>query len=107
MFDSVLGQGKPMTREDLDLTPPRRVSPGMPPSTYVNVHQRGYAEAATNLDMAQASHTALPQHFLPPPSYQSVSPQHFVPGLQHDRVPDTHQRKLLFELSTVKNCNKD
>ena len=33
VFGSVYGQGKAMTREALDVAPPRRVSPGVSPST--------------------------------------------------------------------------
>ena len=63
LFGSVLGQGKPMSSEALDLTLPRRVSPGVLPSTYCNVLQRGYAETAANVEMTQAPQPALPQHF--------------------------------------------
>ena len=107
VIGSVLGQGKPMSREALDFTPPRRVSPGVSRSTYFNVHQRGYAEAAANVEMAQTPQPALPQHFVPPPPYQSASPQQFVPRRQYDRVPDSRQRELDIDLSTKKNCTKD
>ena len=85
VFGSVLEQGKAMTREALDATPLRRVSSGVSPSTYFGSRQPGYANAAANVEMAQAPQPVLPQHYVPPP---------MAPGLQYDRVPDTRQRKL-------------
>ena len=94
VFGSVLGLGKAMTREALDVSPPRRVLPGVSPSTYFGARQPGYAGAAANVEMAQAPQPVLPQHYLPPPMYQSAPPPHMAPGLQYDRVPDAQQRKL-------------
>uniref|UniRef100_A0AAV1T1I0 Uncharacterized protein n=1 Tax=Peronospora matthiolae TaxID=2874970 RepID=A0AAV1T1I0_9STRA len=93
-FGSVLGQGKAMTKEALDVSPPRRVSPGVSPSTYFGARQPGYAGAAANVEMPQAPQPVLPQHYVPPPMYQPAPPPHMGPGLQYDRVPDTRQRKL-------------
>ena len=66
VFGTVLGQGKSMTREALDVSPPRRVSPGVSPSTYFGARQPGYAGAAVNIEMAQAPQPVLPQHYVPP-----------------------------------------
>ena len=85
VFGSVLGQGKAMTSEALIVRPPRRVSPSVSPSTYFGARQPVYANAAANVEMAQAPQPVLPQHYVPPP---------MAPGLQYDRVPDTRQRKL-------------
>uniref|UniRef100_A0AAV1TYK1 Uncharacterized protein n=1 Tax=Peronospora matthiolae TaxID=2874970 RepID=A0AAV1TYK1_9STRA len=94
VFGPVLGQGKAMTREASDVSPPRRVSPGVSPSTYFGARQPGYAGAAANVEMAQAPQPVLPQHYVPPPMYQPAPPPHMAPELQYDRVPDTRQRKL-------------
>uniref|UniRef100_A0AAV1TA11 Uncharacterized protein n=1 Tax=Peronospora matthiolae TaxID=2874970 RepID=A0AAV1TA11_9STRA len=94
IFGSVLGQGKAVTRESVDVSPPRRVSPGVSPSTYFGARQPGYAGAAANVEMAQAPQPVLPQHYVPPPVYQPAPPPHMAPGLQYDRVPDTRQGKL-------------
>ncbi|CAI5733621.1 unnamed protein product [Hyaloperonospora brassicae] len=94
VFGSVLGQGKAMTREALVVSPPRRVSPGVSPSTYFGARQPGYAGAAVNVEMAQAPQLVLHQHYVPPPMYQPAPPPHMAPGLQYDLVTDTRQRKL-------------
>uniref|UniRef100_A0AAV1UG45 Uncharacterized protein n=1 Tax=Peronospora matthiolae TaxID=2874970 RepID=A0AAV1UG45_9STRA len=94
VFGSVLGQGKAMTREALDVSPSRRVSPGVSPSTYFGARQPGYAGAAAKVEMAQAPQPVLPQHYVPPPMYQPAPPPHMAPGLQSDLVPDTRPMKL-------------
>ncbi|CAI5716720.1 unnamed protein product [Hyaloperonospora brassicae] len=81
VFGSVLGQGKAMTREALDVSPPRRVSPGVSPSTYFGARQPGYAGAAAKVEMAQAPQPVLPQQYVPPPMYQPAPPPHMAPGL--------------------------
>uniref|UniRef100_A0AAV1TRK0 Uncharacterized protein n=1 Tax=Peronospora matthiolae TaxID=2874970 RepID=A0AAV1TRK0_9STRA len=93
VFSSVLGQGKAMTREALDVLPPRRVSPSESPSTYFSTRQPGYAGAAAKVEMEQAPHPVLPQHYVSPPMHQPA-PHNMAPGLPYDRVPDTLQRKL-------------
>lgn len=72
VFGSVLGRGNSMSREALDVMPFRRVLPGVSPNSYFGVHLRGYADAATNAEMAQAHQPALPQHYQPPLAYQPV-----------------------------------
>lgn len=52
VFVSFLGRGKPMSREVLDIMPPRRVSPRVSPNTCLDLHQHGYAGAAANVEMA-------------------------------------------------------
>ena len=94
VFGSVLEQGKAMTREAMDATPLRRVSSGVSPSTYFGSRQPGYANAAANVEMAQAPQPVLPQQYVPPPMYQPAPPPPMAPGLHYDHVPDTRQRKL-------------
>ena len=94
VFGSDFVLGKAMTREALGVTPPRRVSPVVSPSTYFGARQLGYASAASKFEMAQAPQPVLPQHYVPTPMYQLSPPPPMVPGLQYDHVPDTRQRKL-------------
>nr|CCA23219.1 conserved hypothetical protein [Albugo laibachii Nc14] len=82
----MLGQGRPMNRKALEMTPPRRVSRVVSPSTYFGASQRGYAVAAANVELVQAPQPDLPQHYVPPP--------HIAPAPQYGCVPDTRQRKL-------------
>ena len=81
-----------MNRKALEMTPPRRVSRVVSPSTYFGASQRGYAVAAANVELVQAPQPDVPQHYVPLASYQP-SP-HIAPGPQYGRVPDTRQRKL-------------
>lgn len=94
VFGSSIGRGNPMSREAFDVTPPRRVSPGVSPNTCFGLQQRGYADAAANVEMAYAPQPVLPQHYRPPSFYQSVAQEEFLPGLQLELVPDSRQRKL-------------
>ena len=48
----LLGQGRPMNREALELMPPLRVSSVVSPSTYFGASQRGYAGAAASVGIA-------------------------------------------------------
>ena len=94
VFGSMLGQGRPMSREALEMTPPRRVSRVVSPSTYFGASQRGYAGAEANVEMAQVPQLELPKHYVLPPIYQPPPPPHIAPGPQYGRVSDTRQRKL-------------
>ena len=91
VFGSTIGRGQPMNRRALDVTPPRARSPHMSPGIYFGVNQPGYARAAENVEMAQASQPELPQHFVPPPVYQQAPiPLHVA----YARVPEARQRRL-------------
>ncbi|KAG3098952.1 hypothetical protein PI124_g9107 [Phytophthora idaei] len=68
VFGSSLGLGRPMDRQALEQMPPPRYSPGVSPAIYFSLRQREYANAAANVEMAQAPQ-ALPQHFIPPQTY--------------------------------------
>ncbi|CAI5711704.1 unnamed protein product [Peronospora destructor] len=92
VFGSAIGQGQPMKRRALEVTPPRARSPCLSPGTYFGVNQPGYARAAEHVEMAQAPHPGLPQHYVPPSVYQQRPVPQNVPSFE--RVPDARQRKL-------------
>nr|CCA22054.1 AlNc14C142G7281 [Albugo laibachii Nc14] len=81
-----------MSREALEMTPPRRVSRVVSPSTYFGASQRGYAGAEANVEMAHVPQLELPKHYVLPPIYQPPPPPHIAPGPQYGRVPDTRQK---------------
>ncbi|KAG2810055.1 hypothetical protein PC129_g7438 [Phytophthora cactorum] len=64
-----------MDCQALGQTLPPRTSPRVSPATYLSLRQREYANAATNLEMAQA-----PQHYVPPQAYQPQQPVPPPPG---------------------------
>lgn len=94
VFGSALGQGQAMHRRALDMTPPRAPSPAVSPGTYFGFQQQGYAEAAANVEMAQAPHQPLPQHYVPQPAYRQAPQQMRDPGPYLGQVPNTRERKL-------------
>ena len=87
VFGFALGQGQAMNRRTLDMTPPRAPSPAVSPGTYFGFKQQGYAEAAANVEMAQAPHRSLPQ-----PAYRQAPQQMRDPEPYLGQVANTRER---------------